>query len=94
MAYREDSWSKGFYIDNHMKYECLSCDKQFIMGEKLSENCSGGYPCCPYCEKKNIEKIVWTHDAMLEDLDSDMGCLAIHFMKKSESDCAVDISNM
>ena len=42
--YREDEWTEGFYIDNHEKYECVDCGRQFIVGEKLRENSPPGFP--------------------------------------------------
>lgn len=43
--YREDGWVDGFYIDNHKKYECISCEKEFIVGEEAMKDCRPGYPC-------------------------------------------------
>lgn len=71
---------KGHYIDNHQKYECWSCNKQFIVGKKLLEDCQSGNPICPYCGVmvSNEFCVVWTEDDMLENLESEMGCLAIY----------------
>lgn len=76
--YREDGWKEGFYIDNHEKYECIDCGRQFIVGEKLRENCPPRFPVCPYCGQSNVERMVWTEDNELQELDSCMGCLAIY----------------
>jgi len=76
--FRDESWEKGVYIDGHKKYECCSCQKEFIVGEKLVEDCPPGYPVCPYCGATCVECTVWTDDDQLEVLASDMGCLAIH----------------
>lgn len=75
--YREESWVDGIHIDNHRKYECRDCGKQFIVGERLLEACPPGFPVCPYCGQSNVECIVWTEDDQLPELDSGMGCLAI-----------------
>ena len=76
--YREDGWEKGFYIDNHKKYECRDCGKQFIVGEKLIEDCLPGFPICPYCGKNNVECTAWTEDDQLQELASNIGCIAIY----------------
>lgn len=80
--YREPGWVDGFYVDNHKKYECEDCGRQFIVGEKLLEDCQPGFPVCPYCGQSNVECIVQTEDEQLQELDSDMGCLAIHVNEK------------
>lgn len=77
--FRSKTWQKGHYIDNHRKYECRDCEKQFIVGEKLIEDCPPGFPCCPYCGQSNVECIVWTDDEELELLADEMGCLAIYY---------------
>lgn len=76
--YREEGWMAGHYIDNHKKYECRDCEKQFIVGEKSIEDCPQGFPLCPYCGQSNVECISWTDDEMLQELSSDLGCLAIY----------------
>lgn len=76
--YRKSYWAEGYYIDNHKKYVCFDCKKEFIIGEKLSESCAPGFPVCPYCGKKNMECVVWSEDDQLQELASDMGCLAIY----------------
>ena len=63
--YRNSWWAEGHYIDNHKKYECHDCGKQFIIGEKLLENCPPGFPVCPYCGQSNVECVVWTEDSQL-----------------------------
>lgn len=73
--YREDSWQEGHYIDNHVKFECSDCRKQFIVGEKLLD---GHFPTCPYCGEVCEELVGWTHDEDLEWLSNDMGCLGIY----------------
>ena len=45
--WRSPNWAEGHYIDIHTKYSCLDCGKDFIVGEKLLENCQPGYPVCP-----------------------------------------------
>lgn len=75
--YRDSGWMEGHYIDNHKKYECRDCGKQFIVGEKLIEDCPPGFLVCPYCGQCNVECVVWTEDSQLEELGDYMGCLAI-----------------
>lgn len=65
-------------IDIHKKFHCLSCGKDFIVGEKLLEDCKKGYPICPYCGAREPEYVVGTLEEQLEELESDMGCLAIY----------------
>lgn len=77
--FRSETWAEGVYIDNHYKYECLDCGREFIIGEKLVEDCPPGFPCCPYCGQSNVERTVWTDDEMLEELADEMGCLAISY---------------
>ena len=76
--YRDSTWEEGFFIDNHDKYVCRDCGKQFIIGRNMSEGCPAGFPVCPYCGQPNIECTVWTEDNELEALESDMGCLVLH----------------
>lgn len=76
--YRSDDWVEGFYIDNHKKYECCNCEKEFIVGEELLNDCTPGFPVCPYCGQSSVECTSWTEDDQLEELSSDMGCLAIY----------------
>lgn len=73
--YRSDDWFEGYYIDNHKKYQCISCEKQFIVGEELLK---GREPKCPYCGSSHTELISRTEDDQLEELSSDLGCLAIY----------------
>lgn len=80
--YRSDEWADGFYIDNHRKYECMCCEKQFIVGEELL---NGKEPKCPYCGSTQTELQSWTDDNELEELDSDMGCLAIRVYKEESN---------
>ena len=75
--YRNSEWIKGHYIVNHEKCECLDCGKHFIIGKELLSDCPPGFPVCPYCGQSNVECIVWTEDDRLEELCSEMGCLAI-----------------
>jgi DNA-directed RNA polymerase subunit RPC12/RpoP len=84
--YRSDDWFEGYYIDNHKKYECMSCEKQFIVGEELLKDCPPRFPVCPYCGQSNVECVSWTEDDQLEELSSDLGCLAIHVQAGMEED--------
>jgi DNA-directed RNA polymerase subunit RPC12/RpoP len=79
--YRSDEWLEGHYIDNHRKYGCRSCEKQFIVGEEML---NGKEPKCPYCGSSHTELHSWTEDNELEGLSSDMGCLAICIEKDGE----------
>lgn len=81
--YHGESWADGFYIDNHKKYKCLDCEKEFIIGEKLLEECPPNYPVCPYCGQNNVECTVWTEDEELPQLANDLGCLAIYVDEES-----------
>ncbi|WP_313152089.1 hypothetical protein [Lacrimispora sp.] len=88
--YRSDDWFEGFYTDNHKKYECSDCSKEFIVGEELLKACKPGFPVCPYCGTPNVECVAWTEDDQLEELSSDMGCLAICVETETEIDRASD----
>lgn len=71
-------WKKGYYLDNHVKYNCFECSKDFIIGKRLLEGCSSGYPICPYCGSRYIEAIVETDEDQLEEIADCMGCLGIY----------------
>lgn len=75
--YREAEWEKGYYVDNHKKYVCCDCERQFIIGEKQSEDCPPGFPVCPYCGQANVACVAWTEDDQLEELSSNLGCITI-----------------
>lgn len=77
--YREEGWMKGYYVDNHRKYKCIDCGRQFIVGEKSMEDCPPGFPICPYCGQNNVECVVWTEDEELEVLSENMGCLVLSY---------------
>lgn len=76
--YREDTWANGFYIDNHDKYQCLNCDKTFIVGRELLKRANLKNPHCPYCESEMTQLVSCTEDDMLQELHSDLGCLGIY----------------
>lgn len=76
--WRSPNWAEGHYIDIHTKYSCLDCGKDFIVGEKLLENCQPGYLVCPYCGSKYVEDVVGTEEDQLEELADFMGCLGIY----------------
>lgn len=76
--FRQDTWSDGFCIDNHDKYECLDCQKTFIIGRELLNKANQKTPICPYCGSKITELVSCTEDDMLEELASDLGCLGIY----------------
>lgn len=76
--YREEYWAEGHYIDNHQKYECCNCDREFIVGEQLLKESKREEPICPYCGQESVLKISWTDDDELNNLTSEMGCLAIY----------------
>lgn len=79
--WRNSNWVEGYYVDIHKKFHCLSCGKDFIVGESLLENCSEGYPICPYCGCRKPECTVSTSEDQLEELADFMGCLAIYVDK-------------
>lgn len=82
--FRKNTWEQGVYIDNHKKYECRDCNKQFIVGEESLKDCKDQSPICPYCGSGIVECTVWTLDEDLEELEDDMGCLAIKYENESE----------
>lgn len=85
--YHDESWINGFYIDNHKKYRCMDCEKEFIVGEKLLEDCLSNFPVCPYCGNIHVECTAWTEDKDLPELASDMGCLAIYIDQDTQIAC-------
>lgn len=76
--YRDPSWAEGHYIDRHKKFHCYICRKDFIVGEKLLEDCPFVFPICPYCGRIQAECVVETADDQLEELADQLGCLAIY----------------
>lgn len=82
--FRRDTWEQGVYIDNHKKYECGDCHKQFIVGDESFKDCGNKSPICPYCGSWLTECTVWTLDEDLEELEDEMGCLAIRYENKAE----------
>lgn len=82
--WRSPNWAEGHYIDIHTKYNCLDCGKDFIVGEKLLENCPPGYPVCSYCGSKYVEDMVGTEEDQLEELADFMGCLGIYVDTEKE----------
>lgn len=76
--WRQPYWAEGHYIDNHEKYNCLECGKDFIVGKKFLENCLPGYPICPYCGSKYVKNTVRTDEIQLEEFADFIGCLGIY----------------
>ena len=62
----------GYEKCNLEKHQCLDCNRQFIVGTEMIE---GNSLICPYCKSEQVEKIVWTEDENLEELD--LGCLSL-----------------
>lgn len=69
----------GLYAENHIKYECLDCQKEFIVGKETSEE-HGEKLHCPYCGSNNTEWESCTTDELLEEWESEgfIGCTWIH----------------
>lgn len=76
--FRKERWAKGFYIDNHDKCNCLDCEREFIVGRELLKRANRETPICPYCGSTITELVSGTEDDMLEDLQSDLGCIGIY----------------
>lgn len=81
---REESWKKGFYADNLIKYECKECNKQFIIGEEMLKDCPPNYPLCPYCGQNNVDKTAWTTDDDL--LDTELGCVGLYIDEENNDE--------
>lgn len=84
--YRSETWSKGFYIDNHDKCQCLDCNSQYIVGRKLLENSKRETPICPYCGSNITEIVSGTETEQLEELASELGCLGIYIDKELQEE--------
>ena len=78
VMFRKDTWENEFYIDNHDNYQCLECNKQFIVGRELLKLANREQPICPYCGSHITECGSCTEDDMLEELANDLGCLGIY----------------
>lgn len=81
--FRNDTWAKEFYIDNHDKTHCFDCDGQFIVGRELLKRANKETPICPYCGSTITELVSGTEDDMLEELASNLGCLGIYIDDKT-----------
>ena len=67
-----------FVDDKLVKFECIECDKQFILGE---HDCDTKVY-CPFCKSKYVEAIVWQGDTEVQ-----MGnCLMLHYWKGENDD--------
>ena len=73
--YRHELWEEGFYMDTLEKYECLDCEKEFLIGKELSKGCKLK---CPYCGKRDVEMTAYSGEEQLETLADDMGCLGLY----------------
>ena len=62
----------NYYEDTYIKYECQSCKRCFIVGEKISE---GMHIACSYCQSFNIKTVAFC----TETEDMDMGCLGLYY---------------
>jgi len=57
-----------------VKYECLECDKSFILSKKYVDDLKGIDVSCPYCDSYNVEDTVIMDDP--EELEA-LGCMGI-----------------
>ncbi len=76
--WRDASWREGYHIDNHKKFCCLLCGKEFIIGAALLGEHPPGFPICPYCGGRQTECTEETGDDQLEELAALIGCLGIY----------------
>ncbi len=63
-----------------VKYECLECERNFILSQKQVDDFREDIT-CPYCKAYNVESISWLEDmTMLEGL----GCIGIGHVEKQK----------
>ena len=64
-----------------VKYECLECEKSFILSKKFVDDLKGIDVSCPYCGNYNVEDTV-----IMDDQDSldELGCLGIGHLEDEE----------
>lgn len=62
-----------------VKYECLECERSFILSKKQVDDLEGFDVSCPYCGNYNVEDTV-----IMDDPDSleELGCMAISHVEK------------
>lgn len=70
-------WGNDHKACNLEKYECLECDKEFIVGAEMIGEIGVQ---CPYCGFRHVDDTVGTNDEFLKDLD--LGCLNLIMKKK------------
>ncbi len=66
--------ARNRFEDTYIKYECHSCKRCFIVGERLSEHMSLA---CPYCKSSLIEDVAASGAEPDEDMD--LGCLGLYY---------------
>jgi rRNA maturation endonuclease Nob1 len=66
----QSSYTPNYIIPDLIKYQCILCDKQFILSEAYDNSTAK----CPYCGSLHIEST-----AVMEDPDKleELGCMAI-----------------
>lgn|GEM_PF-2403648 len=66
-----------------VKYECLECEKSFILSKKFVDDLKGIDVSCPYCGNFNVEDTV-----IMDDQDSldELGCLGIGHLEEEEEE--------
>lgn len=67
-------WSEESIEDNYIKYICVKCWKEFIVGE---ENSKGHNLKCPYCTNEDVEWYSKIDEEKLEDIGG-LGCCGIY----------------
>lgn len=82
-------YGNGYRECNLEKYKCFDCGNQFILG---TEMLNGKKPLCPYCGSWLSEKIVWTDNEKLEELD--LGCLSLIQEIVTDSDTEIQESEV
>lgn len=60
-----------YKIHKLIKYQCLNCNKEFILSQYQAYNIDVS---CPYCKSGNAEAVVWMDD--YDRLDQ-LGCMGI-----------------
>ncbi|WP_248663237.1 hypothetical protein [Fuchsiella alkaliacetigena] len=69
----------NYYYDNLIRYECLECEKGFIVGKYLSQN-SDKDIICPYYHSDRVEADACSDDDLLERYQ--LGCLNLGYYKE------------
>lgn len=68
-----------YVSDDLFKYECLECERHFIVSEYIAEQLDFQIY-CPYCKSESVEAVAGCNDELLDEL----GCFGIYHYEESD----------